>query len=432
MDAVKLVATDFDKFMNVSKGKIQRNRMIAILSSAFTQAVRWTLLPHNICMFVDRHEKGRRDRYVTTDELQRIKAFFPPGGRTVYLAMDVAAATGMTQSEILDLLWSDVNRPARTITYHQKKLRRKVTIPITSTIRAILDQCWQLPNRGRHVIGRRRGDSGRYTGEGFRAIWQRTVRKWVRAGNTRFTFQDIHRKWERDKQTTRIPAEIQELVNRATESPGVEFKQWMSLSDQRVRANIARHLAALANHGGGYLILGFLKDGTLDPAHPEDLSAFNHDEVAGIVDKYLAPAFHCDVSLARPDGSGQDCVVIHVPTHGSVPICAKADGPHNEKGKPQGILIGRYYTRVNGPKSEPIETPERWTPVIRRCVVNERQLLLDNIAALLPRVEPVPPTLSEVAPKRAVARRTHKPNARDRVRMGAPRLWKRRKADHEK
>jgi hypothetical protein len=191
-------------------------------------------------------------------------------------------------------------------------------------------------------------------------------------------------------QSTGVTAEVQELIARGSESPGVELKQWMPLSDALVRANLARHFAALANYGGGHLIFGLRKDGTLDPNHPGDLSRFNNDEIAGIIDKYLVPSFHCEVSIIPPPDGSDPCVVVRVPAHGSVPICAKADGPHNAKGKPQGISMGRYYIRVNGPKSEPIETPEQWGPLIRRCVLNERQFLLDSIVSLLTPAEPGP------------------------------------------
>jgi hypothetical protein len=55
-----------------------------------------------------------------------------------------------------------------------------------------------------------------------------------------------------------------------------------------------------------------------------------------------------------------------------------ADGPH-VNGKAQGIQIGRYYIRVNGPKSDPIKTPDQWRPVIHRCIAKGRKLLIDNL-----------------------------------------------------
>ena len=165
------------------------------------------------------------------------------------------------------------------------------------------------------------------------------------------------------------------------------------------------------------MIFGFRKDGNPDPNHPGDLSAFNNDEIASIVDKYLTPPFHCEVAMAQPRGGGDTCVCIKVPSHGSVPVCAKASGPHDSKGRPQGVTMGRYYTRVNGPKSAPIETPEQWEPIIRRCVLNERQTLLDNIAVLL-KPPPAAAGAAPLVPGPKRDRRTRPPDARGRVRIG--------------
>jgi len=180
-----------------------------------------------------------------------------------------------------------------------------------------------------------------------------------------------------------LPAEIQDLIDRAAEALHLELKQWIDLTDPVVRAKSARHLAALANHGGGYLIIGMRDDGKLDPQQPDDLSGYSHDQITGIVDRYLSPTFQCDVFIGSPTGADGKCVVIRIPSHGSVPVCAKADGPHDERDRPQGIRIGEYYIRVPGPKSVAIESPEQWRSLIHRCVLNERQSLLESIARVL-------------------------------------------------
>jgi hypothetical protein len=60
--ASELRPSDFDAFMNVEKGRQQRNRILAVLSSAFTKAVNWNLLSHNVCNVVARHPEKPRDR----------------------------------------------------------------------------------------------------------------------------------------------------------------------------------------------------------------------------------------------------------------------------------------------------------------------------------------------------------------------------------
>jgi integrase len=421
--AKDLTTADFEPFMAVEKGRIQRNRQLAVLSSAFTRAVfDWQWLTHNVCMQVPRHPVKKRHRYVAADDVERFKALaMNPRGRwgdrgskAVPLTIDLALATGMRQGEILGLRWSDVDRDAKTLSYRESTSGKIVTIPLTADLRAILDECRSSLKQGDYVITQRAGR--RYTGEGFRAVWQRLMRKWVKDGNKRITFHDIRGQWGRDRKPASATG-VERLIGRLVETPGVELKQWMDITDGVARANVARHLAALANYGGGRLIFGFRKDGTLDPNHPGDLSPFNHDAIASIVDKFLTPPFHCEVLRVIPEGASDPCAVIGVPSHGPTPVCAKAGGPQDAKGRPQGITSGQYYTRVNGPKSEPIKTPEQWAPIIRRCVMNERKILLDNIAVLLrPPEDVVAATPLSPGPKRD--RRTRAPNERGRVRMG--------------
>ena len=43
-------------------------------------------------------------------------------------------------------------------------------------------------------------------------------------------------------------------------------------------------------------------------------------------------------------------------------------------------MRGTHYTRGPGPESVAISRPKHWAPVIRRCVLHERQALLADLA----------------------------------------------------
>lgn len=51
-------------------------------------------------------------------------------------------------------------------------------------------------------------------------------------------------------------SDLSALVTAGSEDLDVEYKTWMDTSQNEVRAKLARHLAALANHGGGSLVFG--------------------------------------------------------------------------------------------------------------------------------------------------------------------------------
>lgn len=181
-------------------------------------------------------------------------------------------------------------------------------------------------------------------------------------------------------------SDLTDLVDYPHETLNVELKEWIDLDDKVAQAKLAKHIAALANHGGGYIVFGFCDDESVAPDRPASLSGYSRDAFGKIVTRYLTPAFQCEVQLVQSI-AGLIYPVVRVPSHGSTPIGAKADGPHDPKGQPQGIRAGFYYVRKPGPKSEAALSMEEWQPLIRRCVVFDRDSLLSDIArAVQPRV----------------------------------------------
>ncbi len=183
--ACELRPKDFGPFLNVQKGKIQRVKQLAVLSAAFTQAVSfWYWLPSNVLRDVKRPKSKPRDRLVEQHEFDAVRAL---ANYRIQLAMDLAVMTGQRQGDLLALKWTDIREMA--IHVAQTKTGKRLAIEITPDLEAVLDKCWQFPNRSEYVLTARRG--GRYTGEGFRAMWQRNMRKYVKGGGIRFTFHDL-------------------------------------------------------------------------------------------------------------------------------------------------------------------------------------------------------------------------------------------------
>ena len=176
---------------------------------------------------------------------------------------------------------------------------------------------------------------------------------------------------------------LQELVDLPGERLDVEYKAWMDLSNKENRANIARHLCALANFGGGFLVFGINDDETSCGRAPTRAGPYDQDELSGIVKRYLVPAFQPNVRRVLAS-TGVEHVVVRVPSHDVVPVCSLRDGPNGG-----GIQQGTHYTRAPGPESVPIAKPELWAPIIRRCVIHERKGLLAGLNAVL-RSEPDP------------------------------------------
>lgn len=84
-----------------------------------------------------------------------------------------------------------------------------------------------------------------------------------------------------------VPADLQDIVNNPRETLTVEIKERLDLTDPERRAQVARHLCALANHGGGYLVFGFDNNGQPVVAPPDIAERYHQDQIAGIIAKYL-------------------------------------------------------------------------------------------------------------------------------------------------
>ena len=171
------------------------------------------------------------------------------------------------------------------------------------------------------------------------------------------------------------------LLDDPNEVLEVEYKSWLDLSSNEVRAGLARHIAALANHGGGTIVFGITN--TMQFAGPNTfpMPRCDRDLIASIIKKYLEPTFQCDVRNVVSSAGNTHPIVI-VPPHGAVPVCAKASGP-TVNDKIVGIVQGVHYTRKPGPESERIQTAAEWAPIIRRCAMHDRSAILGALDAAL-------------------------------------------------
>ena len=75
--------------------------------------------------------------------------------------------------------------------------------------------------------------------------------------------------------------ELSELVDSPVELLHVEYKSWLDLTDKKARADLARHIAAISNYGGGKIVFGISDDGNTCGEAPPHFK-LDHDIVASI------------------------------------------------------------------------------------------------------------------------------------------------------
>jgi hypothetical protein len=204
--AAELDRKDIERFLDVKKGKANRSKSKTVLQVAFAHAVEKGLLRYNVCREVESYRGEPRDRYVTNEEFEGVKKLAPIPTR---LALELALRTGQPQANILGLRWSQVHRERGLILFRNSRTDQKIEVPITTKIESVLDECARLPKSKDFVICRR--DGQRYTADGFRAVFQRIMRKWAKTGNDRFTFPDIQTKWERDSKESATRRDVQSV-----------------------------------------------------------------------------------------------------------------------------------------------------------------------------------------------------------------------------
>lgn len=174
------------------------------------------------------------------------------------------------------------------------------------------------------------------------------------------------------------PRRLESLTRNPREDLEVELKGWLNLDQGEHKADLVKAILALGNHGGGYVLIGY-DDVTRRPIPlpAGAMSGYDQDTVNGVVRRYADPQIHVQVERA-PDANGNDHPVIVVPGGHSVPVRCKRDGPGGAHIRQHAI-----YIRRPGPSSEEPQTAQEWQELIRRCVLNDRDNLLEQVSSIL-------------------------------------------------
>ncbi len=174
---------------------------------------------------------------------------------------------------------------------------------------------------------------------------------------------------------------IQAILDDPIETLDIEMKEWLDLSANEHRAALAKEIIALANHGGGYVVIGYEQNsaGMLLPCKlsTQQLSQFNQDAVQGVIAKFIEPAIQCQVKIVS-NREGCKFPIIEVPGGHRLPIRAKASSPDEKR-----LVTNRVYVRRPGPNSEEPRTTDDWNTLLERCLQNRKSDLITSIRGLL-------------------------------------------------
>lgn len=180
-----------------------------------------------------------------------------------------------------------------------------------------------------------------------------------------------------------INARFEDWLISPTETLDFEVKDWLDLTDVEARGTVAKALIALENHGGGFLLIGFSEDkGRLIPnqQRPASLFQYGTDEINAIMKKCAEPSFHAHVTLLKHPVTGEEFPIIRAAGLTKVPVRSCSATPNGT------LKQNTYYIRRPGPASEAPRDGAEWDDLIRRCVLKQRNEIIDLLRSFIPSV----------------------------------------------
>ena len=94
--------------------------------------------------------------------------------------------------------------------------------------------------------------------------------------------------------------DLEPLLAAPAEALDVEFKCWLDLrGDDEHKALFAKAAIALANEGGGVIVIGFREErpNLISEPRPAEIAAYDADLINGIIRRFASPSFHCTLTL---------------------------------------------------------------------------------------------------------------------------------------
>jgi hypothetical protein len=174
--------------------------------------------------------------------------------------------------------------------------------------------------------------------------------------------------------------DLERLLTTPAEALNVEYKTWLDLKgNDEHKANLAKDAIAIANEGGGYIVIGLREErpNLISEPCPPEIAAYDQDTINQIVRRFALPSFHCRLTTLRhPDTRHEHCV-IGVPGGFGFPVMSKSGTPQNT------IRPHLCYIRKAGPESAPPENQADWERLLSRCLRNRREDMLDAIRAIV-------------------------------------------------
>ncbi len=174
---------------------------------------------------------------------------------------------------------------------------------------------------------------------------------------------------------------FEELVKRGVESEKLDYKGPINFRTigKAGQAKIARHMAALANTGGGHIVIGVGEDAAGHPSVYAGLDAaevhsFDPSSVGPVINHMIEPPI--DFVIERPLVDGKRYAIIKVRPFENMPhVCAQGVSPELQ----QGV----FYIRTPEAASRPASRAFELHGLIKRALLKQRSQLAELLRDIL-------------------------------------------------
>ena len=175
--------------------------------------------------------------------------------------------------------------------------------------------------------------------------------------------------------------QLRDIVYRGIESDELDYKaaqSWNALS-RAGKGKIIRHLIALANTKGGYVVIGVGEDAAGKPAlytgvSDEESVSFDPSAVGTFVNRCVEPPI--DFTIERPVIDGKRFVVFAVKPFRQLPhVCCNSVDTE--------LSSGVFYIRTPEASSRPATRAVEMQQLIQRAMRNQREQLAKVLRGIL-------------------------------------------------
>jgi hypothetical protein len=170
--------------------------------------------------------------------------------------------------------------------------------------------------------------------------------------------------------------DLEPLLAAPAEALEVEYKCWLDLRcNDEHKALLAKAAIALANEGGGVIVIGLREErpNLISEPRPPEIASYDADLINSIIRRFASPSFHCTLTLLLHPQTKHEHAVVQVPGGHRVPVMSKSGSAHDT------IRPHLCYVRKPGPESAPAQNQEDWGRLLERCLQNPREDMLDAI-----------------------------------------------------